>query len=64
MFYKIEKSQKTKKQLEKLRWYFILDKINFSEDDKIDKFKNFIDFSDEVDNLNDSFNEKEKKSHI
>ena len=62
MFYKIEKSQKSKKQFEKLRWYFILDKINFSEDDKIDKFKNFIDFSDEVDNLNDYFNEVEKKA--
>lgn len=62
MFYKIEKSQKSKKQLEKLRWYFILDKITFSEDDKIDKFKNFIDFSDEVDNLNDYFNEVEKKA--
>ena len=62
MFYKIEKSQKSKKQLEKLRWYFILDKIYFSEDDKIDKFKNFIDFSDEVDNLNDYFNEVEKKA--
>lgn len=69
LFYKIQKNKKSMKQLKKLRWYMILDEDNFFEDES-KKAKNefldlknstfLIDFSKEMDNLNDSFDEIER----
>ena len=64
LFYKIEKNKKSKKQLKKMRWYFIIDKSNFFEDQpNIINNKGFIiDFSDEVEDLDDSCDEIEKNA--
>ena len=63
---KIKMSPKSQKQLKKLRWYCILDEDNFLEDKfKDNKYKSFnIDFSEDVENLDDPFNDKEKKAII
>ena len=65
LFYQIEKSDKSKKQLKKIRWYMILDEDNFFEEKKklniFDSNNNnlFLFFQD---NLNDSFDETERKA--
>ena len=66
LFYQIEKSDKSKKQLKKIRWYMILDEDNFFEEKKklnfFDSNNNnlFLFFQDN--NLNDSFDETERKA--
>ena len=65
LFYQIEKSDKSKMQLKKIRWYMILDEDNFFEEKKklniFDSNNNnlFLFFQD---NLNDSFDETERKA--
>ena len=65
LFYQIEKSDKSKKQLKKIRWYMILDEDNYFEEKKklniFDSNNNnlFLFFQD---NLNDSFDETERKA--
>ena len=66
-FYSIQKNKKSMRQLKKLRWYLIMDENNFfGEDKKTSNFNLndnnfFIDFSKEVENNNDSFDEIETK---
>ena len=66
LFYQIEKSDKSKKQLKKIRWYMILDEDNYFEEKKklniFDSNNNnlFLFFQDN--NLNDSFDETERKA--
>lgn len=67
LFYNIQKNNKSMRQLKKLRWYLIMDEDNyFGEDKKLRKFNLnnndfFIDFSQEVENNNDSLDEIETK---
>ena len=66
-FYSIQKNRKSMRQLKKLRWYLIMDENNFFDEDKKTSNFNlndnnfFIDFSKEVENNNDSFDEIETK---
>ena len=66
-FYSIQKNKKSMRQLKKLRWYLIMDEDNFTgEEKKITNFNSinddfFSDFSKEVENNNDSFDEIETK---
>ena len=66
-FYSIQKNKKSMRQLKKLRWYLIMDEDNFTgEAKKITNFNSinddfFSDFSKEVENNNDSFDEIETK---
>ena len=66
-FYSIQKNKKSMRQLKKLRWYLILDKDNFFEEESKENIFNinnnqfFIDFNNEVENNNDSFDEIETK---
>ena len=66
-FYSIQKTKKSMRQLKKLRWYLIMDEDNFTgEEKKITNFNSinddfFSDFSKEVENNNDSFDEIETK---
>ena len=66
-FYSIQKNKKSMRQLKKLRWYLIMDEDNFTgEEKKITNFNSinddfFSDFSIEVENNNDSFDEIETK---
>ena len=69
LFYKIQKNQKSMKQLKKLRWYMILGEDNFFEDESkktkndIFDFKksNFlIDLAQQFENMDDSFDEMER----
>ena len=66
-FYSIQKNKKSMRQLKKLRWYLILDKDNFFEEESKENIFNinnnqfFIDFNNEVENNNDSFDEIGKK---
>ena len=67
LFYTIQKNKKSMRQLKKLRWYLIMDEDNFfGEEKKISNFNLnnndfFLDFSKEVENNNDSFDEIETK---
>ena len=67
LFYNIQKDKKSMRQLKKLRWYQIMDEDNFfGDDNKINKFNLnsndfFLDFSKEIENNNDSFDEIELK---
>ena len=66
-FYSIQKNKKSMRQLKKIRWYLIMDEDNFTgEEKKITNFNSinddfFSDFSIEVENNNDSFDEIETK---
>ena len=64
LYYKIENRDKSKKQLKKMRWYMILDNDNFFEDIKksnnMDNNNLLLLFQN--DNLNDSFDEEERKT--
>ena len=67
-FYKIQKNKKSMRQLKKLRWYMVMDEDNFvGEEPKNNNSFNinnnnfFLDFSKEIDNNNDSFDEFETK---
>ena len=66
LYYKIENSDKSKKQLKKIRWYMILDNDNFFEDIKksnnIDNNNNNLLLLFQNDNLNDSFDEEERET--
>ena len=68
-YYQIQKSKKNMKQIKKMRWYMILDEDNFFEDEFNKKPKNifdlnnsnfFLNFNQSI-NLNDSFDEIERK---
>jgi hypothetical protein len=69
-YYRIEKSDKSMKQLKKMRWYMIFDEDNFFEDEftkkKANLFNsnnnNFFLFLNQNSNLNDSFDEIERKT--
>ncbi len=67
IFYSIQKNKKSMRQLKKLRWYLIMDEDNFfGEENKHICFNMnnddfFLDFHKEVENVNDSFDEKETK---
>lgn len=67
LFYNIQKDKKSMRQLKKLRWYLIMDDDNLYEDNnKIIKFNldndDFLmNFSKEIENNNDSFDEIETK---
>ena len=69
-YYQIQKSKKNMKQIKKMRWYMILDEDNFFEDEFNKKPKNifdlnnsnfFLNFNQSI-NLNDSFDEIERKT--
>ena len=70
LYYRIEKSDKSMKQLKKMRWYMIFDEDNFFEDEftkkKANLFNsnnnNFFLFLNQNSNLNDSFDEIERKT--
>ena len=68
-YYQIQKSKKNMRQIKKIRWYMILDEDNFFEDEFNKKPKNIFDlnnsnffhnFNQSI-NLNDSFDEIERK---
>ena len=68
-YYQIQKSKKNMRQIKKIRWYMILDEDNFFEDEFNKKPKNifdlnnsnfFLNFNQSI-NLNDSFDEIERK---
>ena len=66
IFYAIQKNKKNMRQLKKIRWYIIMDEDNFYEDKKnnnnffnINNNDFLMDFSKEVENNNDSFDEEE-----
>ena len=67
LFYSIQNNKKSMRQLKKLRWYLIMDEDNFFLDDNKNNYFNmknsdfFLDFSKEVENNNDSFDEIETK---
>ena len=69
-YYQIQKSKKNMRQIKKMRWYMILDEDNFFEDEFNKKPKNifdlnnsnfFLNFNQSI-NLNDSFDEIERKT--
>ena len=69
-YYQIQKSKKNMRQIKKMRWYMILDEDNFFEDEFNKKPKNIFDlnnsnfflyFNQSI-NLNDSFDEIERKT--
>ena len=69
-YYRIEKSDKSMKQLKKMRWYMVFDEDNFFEDEFTKKKvnlsnsinNNFFLFLNQNSNLNDSFDEIERKT--
>ena len=66
LYYQIEKSDKSMKQLKKMRWYMILDEDNFFEEKKklniFDTNNNNLFLLFQNNNLNDSFDETERKT--
>ena len=67
IFYSIQKNKKSMRQLKKIRWYMIMDEDNFCETEIKNNVFNinnpdfFLDFSKEIENNNDSFDEEEIK---
>ena len=67
IFYSIQKNKKSMRQLKKIRWYMILDDDNYFETEIKNNILNmnnpdfFLDFSKEIENNNDSFDEEETK---
>ena len=67
IFYSIQKNKKSMRQLKKIRWYMIMDEDNFFETEiknnifNINNTDFFLDFSKEIENNNDSFDEEETK---
>lgn len=69
ILYNIQKNKKSMRQLKKLRWYIIMDEDNFVDDEikkdnvifNISNSEFLFDFSKEVQNSNDSFDENEIK---
>lgn len=67
MLYNIQKNKRSMRQLKKLRWYIIMDDDNFFEDEvkkdncifNISNGEFLFDFSKEIQNINDSFDEEE-----
>ena len=67
MLYNIQKNKRSMRQLKKLRWYIIMDEDNYFEDEvkkdncifNISNGEFLFDFSKEIQNINDSFDEEE-----
>lgn len=67
ILYNIQKNKRSMRQLKKLRWYIIMDDDNYFEDEvkkdncifNISNGEFLFDFSKEIQNINDSFDEEE-----